>query len=127
MKLRSGWLILLFIITVHTPAWPQELPPADLPPEIAAPLRDMRFPTPTRIEAFVLFLDTYDPAIWVELRKVFADGSWKAVPEGRQFILYPRDEKMMAFLKTLEKGTELRVIVQRAEDGKVRILSFDDL
>ncbi len=120
-------LFLLFVITVHTPAWPQGLPPADLPPEIAAPLRDMQFPTPTRIEAFVLFLDTYDPAIWVELRKVFADGSWKAVPEGRQFILYPRDEEMMAFLKTLEKGTELRVIVQRANDGKVRILSFDDL
>ncbi|WP_455244722.1 hypothetical protein [Petrachloros mirabilis] len=127
MKQGLGWLCLLVLVSLITPAWPQGLPPADLPPEFAGPIRDMQFPTPTRIEAFVLVLDTYDPAVWVELGKVFTDGSWKAVPEGRQFILYPRDEEMMALFKSLVKGSELRVIVQRDNDGKVRVLSLDDL
>ncbi|HEY5626779.1 MAG TPA: hypothetical protein VIR79_02430 [Nitrospira sp.] len=118
-------LLLLTLITA--PASSQNLPPADLPPEFAEPIKQMKFEKPTRIEGRVLYLDTYDDAIWIEWEKVFASGSWKAVPEGRQFIIYPRDRAMMDLFKTLPKGAPLRVIVQRGDDGKVRALSFDEL
>jgi len=87
----------------------------------------MRFENPTRIEGRILYLDTYDDAVWIEWEKVFDGGSWKAVPEGRQFIVYPRDAAMMTLFKTFQKGSPLRVIVQRGDDGKVRALSFDEL
>ena len=98
-----------------------------LPPELAIPIQEMRFDTPTRIEGRVLYLDSYDDALWIGWLKVFENGSWHAVPDGREFIVYPRDAAMMTSLKAFPKGTVIRLIVQRGEDGKLRALSFDDL
>ena len=127
MKAFQVFLCLLVLAPVGSPVLSQNLPPADLPPELAAPIRQMRFETATRIEGHVLYLDTYDDAIWIEWDKIFTNGAWMAVPEGRQFIVYPRDAAMMALFKTFPPGSMLRVIVQRGEDGKVRALSFDEL
>ena len=127
MKGFPVFLSLLVLASVGSPVLSQNLPPADLPPELAGPIRQMRFETPTRIEGHVLYLDTYDDAIWIEWDKIFTNGSWMVVPEGRQFVVYPRDAAMMALFKTFPAGSTLRVIVQRGEDGKVRALSFDEL
>jgi len=121
------FLCLLILAPVGSPALSQNLPPADLPPELAGPIRHMRFEKPARIEGHVLYLDTYDDAIWIEWDKIFTNGAWMAVPEGRQFIVYPRDAAMMALFKTFPTGSMLRVIVQRGEDGKIRALSLDEL
>ena len=118
---------LLILTPFGAPALSQNLPPADLPPEFAEPINQMRFEKPTRIEGHVLYLDTYDEAIWIEWDKRFDGSSWVAVPEGRQFILYPRDAAMMAIFKASPKGSSIRVIVQRGDDGKLRALSFDEL
>ena len=120
------WLWLVIAAAVVTPVRSQEPPTGDFPPDFEIPLWEMRFEAPTRIAGRVLYLDTYDPAVWIEWEKVFAHGSWLSVPEGRQFILYPRDEDMVLF-KSLPKGSELRVLVQRGNDGKVRVLSLDEL
>jgi hypothetical protein len=121
-----SFCLLLFALTA-APVLSQNLPPADLPPEFAEPIRQMRFEKPTRIEGRLLYLDTYDEAIWIEWDKVFDGVSWVAIPEGRQFIVYPRDAAMMAIFKASPKGSPIRVIVQRGDDGKVRALSFDEL
>jgi hypothetical protein len=127
MKGFLVFLCLLVLAPVGSPVQSQNLPPADLPPELAGPIRQMRFETPVRIEGRILYLDTYDDAIWIEWDKIFTNGAWMAVPEGRQFIVYPRDAAMMTLFKTFPKGSTLRVIVQRGQDGKVRALSFDEL
>lgn len=127
MKQIFFWLWMVIAAAVVAPTWSQEPPSGDLPPDFETPLWEMRFEAPTRIAGRVLYLDTYDPAVWIEWEKVFAHGSWHSVPEGRQFILYPRDEDMMALFKSLPRGSELRVLVQRGNDGKVRVLSLDEL
>lgn len=99
----------------------------DLPPELAIPLTQMKLEQPTRIEGRLLFLDTYDDAVWIEWVKIFVEGSWARVPDERQFIVYPRDTAMMATFKAFPRGSILRMTVQRGEDGKVRALSLDEL
>ena len=127
MKRAFCWPWLLIAAAVFGPAWSQEPPSGGLLPDFEEALREMRFEAPTRIAGRVLYLDTYDPAVWIEWEKIFAHGSWHSVPEGRQFILYPRDDDMMALFKSLPRGSELRVLVQRGNDGKVRVLSLDEL
>ncbi len=112
--------------------WPslgsaQGLPPADVPDEFRIPIEEMTFEQPTTIEARVLYLDTYDEALWVEWLQVQEKTGWRRVPDQRQFILYPRDAGMLAALKGLPKGTVIRLHVQRGPGGKRMILDLDEL
>ncbi len=112
--------------------WPslgptQGLPPADVPDEFRIPIEEMTFEQPTSIEARVLYLDTYDEALWVEWLQVLEKNGWRRVADQRQFILYPRDAAMLATLKRLPKDTVLRLRVQRGPGGKRMILTLEDL
>ncbi len=114
----AGW-----VSVVHA----QGLPPADLPPEIQVPIQEMTFEEPTTIEVRILYPDTYDEAIWIEWVRVLDAQGWRAVPDHRQFIVYPRDAAMMAALSRLPKNTPLRIRVQRGAGGKRMILALEDL
>lgn len=123
------WLcVLAFALAVGAPlAGSQGLPPADLPPEIQNPIQEMTFEQPTTIEGRVLYLDTYDDALWIEWLRVLESQGWRDVPDQRQFILYPRDAAMMSTLKRLPKDTTIRLRVQRGPGGKRMILALDEL
>ncbi len=121
--LLAGLLVLLPFLGA-TPD-PEPIPPADLPPEIKIPIEQMKFDRPTRVEGRVLYPDTYDDALWIEWLKVHDGSQWQAVPDERQFVVYPADKDMMAFFKALPKGTVLRMTVQRDKDGKRRVLFLE--
>jgi hypothetical protein len=104
---------------------PGPIQPGDLPPEIEIPIAQMRFDHATRIEARVLYLDTYDDALWVEWTAVHDGRRWHEVPDQRQFVVYPASPEMMATFKALPKGTILRMTVQRDADGKRRVLFLE--
>ncbi len=106
---------------------PGPIPPADLPPEIKIPIEQMRFDQATRIEGRVLYLDTYDDALWIEWTAVHNGGRWLPVPDERQFVVYPANAEMMALFKALPKGTILRMTVQRDQDGKRRVLFLEGI
>lgn len=121
--LLAGLLLLLpFRIGAQDPG---PIPPADLPPEINIPIEQMKFDRATRIEGRVLYLDTYDDALWIEWTAVHVGGRWRPVPDERQFVVYPADAEMMAFFKALPKGTTIRMTVQRDADGKRRVLFLE--
>ncbi|MDF0642689.1 MAG: hypothetical protein P0111_01555 [Nitrospira sp.] len=122
------WLISLAGLLVLLPVsgrTQQPLPPYDLPPEIRIPIEQMKFDRATRIEGRVLYLDTYDEALWIEWTAVHDGDRWHTVPSGRQFVVYPASSDMMAFFKALAKGTVLRMTVQRGPDGKRRALVLE--
>lgn len=127
--LRAGRasLIEVVLLLAAISAQAQGLPPADIPPEIEVPIREMTFDDPTGIEGRVLYLDTYDEALWVEWVRVQDAQGWREVPGQRQFVLYPRDPAMMATLKQLPRDTLIRMRVQRGPGGKRIILSLDEL
>lgn len=122
------WALLLAGLLVVLPAsgQPQEpIQPDDLPPEIEIPITQMRFDHATRIEGRVLYLDTYDDALWIEWLRVHDGRRWLSVPDERRFIVYPANAEMMASFKALPKGTILRMTVQRDKDGKRRVLFLE--
>ncbi len=104
---------------------PGPIQPGDLPPEIRIPIEQMKFDQATRIEGRVLYLDTYDDALWIEWTAVHDGSRWQSVPPERQFVVYPANSDMMAFFKALPKGTILRMTVQRDQDGKRRVLFLE--
>lgn len=104
----------------------QGLAPADVPEEFRIPIQEMTFEQPTTIEARVLYLDTYDEALWVVWLQVQEENVWRRVPDERQFIVYPRDAAMLAALKRLPNATVLRLRVQRGPGGKRMILDLDE-
>lgn len=104
---------------------PGPIPPAELPPEIKIPIEQMRFDHATRIEGRVLYLDTYDDALWIEWLRVHDGRQWHAIPDQQQFVVYPANPEMMATFKALPKGTMLRMTVKRDPDGKRRVLFLD--
>lgn len=122
------WPFLLAGLLVVLPASGQSqepLQPGDLPPEIEVPITQMRFDHATRIEGRVLYLDTYDDALWIEWLRVHDGRQWHAIPDQRQFVVYPANPEMMATFKVLPKGTVLRMTVKRDPDGKRRVLFLD--
>ena len=121
--LLAGLLVLLPFRTGAQDPGP--IPPGDLPPEITIPIEQMRFDQPTRIAGRVLYLDTYDDALWIEWTAVYDGNRWLSVPDERQFVVYPANAEMMATFKALPKGTILRMTVQRDKDGKRRVLFLD--
>jgi hypothetical protein len=106
---------------------PGPIQPGDLPPEIEVPIAQMRFDHATRIEAVFLYPDTYDDAIWVEWTAVHDGKRWHAIPDQRQFVVYPADAGMWEALKALPKGTTIRMTVQRDADGKRRVLFLEGI
>lgn len=128
MRPRIRELVVVAVLLI----WPrlgsaQGLPPADVPDEFRIPIEEMTFEVPTIIEARVLYLDTYDEALWVEWLQVQEKNGWRRVPDQRQFILYPRDAAMLAALKALPKDTVIRLRVQRGPGGKRMILDLNEL
>jgi hypothetical protein len=120
------FVLLLVLLPFRSGAQdPGPIPPADLPPEIKIPLEQMKFDRPTRIEGRVLYLDTYDDALWIEWTAVHDGGRWRPVPDERQFVVYPANSEMMATFKALPKGTILRMTIQRDQDGKRRVLFLE--
>ena len=115
--------ILLFFSAAGA-TFAQEIP-LEIAPEIQAMAREMEFVQATRIAGRLLMLDTYDNAIWVEWTEVFAQGRWQRVRPDRQFILYPAHGAMMELLRTLPKGTILRMTVQKGDDGKRTIVALE--
>jgi hypothetical protein len=85
----------------------------------------MRFDHATRIEGRVLYLDTYDDALWIEWTAVHDGKRWHSIPDQRQFVIYPANAEMMKTFKALPKGTILRMTVQRDTDGKRRVLFLE--
>ncbi|GKS60374.1 hypothetical protein YTPLAS18_39010 [Nitrospira sp.] len=127
MLLRRLFVVVV-CLTVHTPlVGGQGLPPADLPPDIRIPIQEMAFEEPTTIEGRVLYLDTYDEALWVEWTRVQDSSGWRAVPGQRQFVLYPKDPAIMDILKRLPKESVIRLRIQREQGGKRMILALDEL
>jgi len=118
-------LLILFTLLPAAGSAQEPLQPGDLPPEIEVPIAQMRFDHATRIEGRVLYLDTYDDALWIEWTAVHDGGRWLSVPEERQFVVYPANAEMMATFKALPKGTVLRMTVQRDKDGKRRVLFLE--
>lgn len=119
--LFSGLLVLL-----PTFGQPQEpLQPGNLPPEIEVPITQMRFDHATRIEGRVLYLDTYDDALWIEWLRVHDGRRWHSISDQRQFVVYPANPEMMATFKALPKGTVVRMTVQRDRGGKRRVLFLE--
>ena len=104
---------------------PGPIPPGELPPEIEIPITQMRFDHATRIEGRVLYLDTYDDALWIEWLRVHDGRQWHAISDQRQFIVYPANAEMFATFKALPKGTVIRMTVQRDRDGKRRVLFLE--
>ena len=103
----------------------EPLQPGDLPPEIEIPIKQMRFDHATRIEGRVLYLDTYDDAMWIEWTGVHDGRRWHAIPDQRQFVVYPANPEMFATFKVLPKGTVIRLTIQRDKDGKRRALFLE--
>ncbi len=103
----------------------EPLQPGDLPPEIEIPIKQMRFDHATRIEAVFLYLDTYDDAIWIEWTAVHDGKRWHAIPDQRQFVVYPATPEMFLSLKAFPKGTVIRMTIQRDKDGKRRIIFLE--
>jgi hypothetical protein len=115
---------LLIVVPVPGPAQ-EPLQPGDLPPEIEVPITQMRFDHATRIEGRVLYLDTYDDALWIEWLRVHDGRQWLSISDQRQFVVYPADPAMFATLKALPKGTVIRMTIQRDKDGKRRVLFLE--
>jgi hypothetical protein len=123
---RVVWsLPALVCALLAVPAWAQDGPGLDLPPEMQSMAREMEFDEPTRIAGRLLTFDAYDDAIWVEWMEVFADGRWRAVLPDRQFVLYPPHREMMQMLRAMPKGTVLRMTVQKGADGRRRIVALE--
>jgi len=117
---------LLMVLPLRSGAETLEpIPPGDLPPEIEVPITQMRFDHATRIEGRVLYLDTYDDALWIEWTRVHDGRQWYSISDQRQFVVYPANPEMMATFKALPKGTVLRMTVQRDRDGKRRVLFLE--
>ena len=115
---------LLFTLTLSgrvTPA--QEIP---LSGPFDSIIQQMQFDTPTRIAGRLVTFDTYEDAIWIEWTHQHDGELWRPVPPGMQFKLYPRDAGMMEFFRALAPGTTLRMIIQRDEEGRRRVLALDD-
>ena len=89
-------------------------------------IQQMQFDTPTRIAGRLVTFDTYDDAIWIEWTHQHDGGLWRPVRPGMQFKVFPRDTGMMDFFRTLTPGTVLRMIIQRDEEGRRRVLALDD-
>lgn len=123
----SHGLLGLLLVGWITVGHGQGLPPADLPPEIQVPIQEMAFAEPTTIEGRVLYLDTYDDALWIEWVRVQDAAGWRDVPGQRQFMVYPRDAAMMGLLKQFPRNTTIRLRVQRGAGGKRMILALDEL
>lgn len=105
---------------------PQEpLQPGDLPPEIEVPITQMRFDHATRIEGRVLYLDTYDDALWIAWLRVHDGRQWLSISDQRQFVVYPANPEMFATFKAFPKGTVIRMTIQRDRDGKRRVLFLE--
>jgi hypothetical protein len=105
---------------------PEPIPPADLPPEIKIPIEQMRFDHATRIEGRVLYLDTYDDALWIEWLRVHDGRQWLSISDQRQFVVYPANPEMFATFKAFTKGTVIRMTIQRDRDGKRRVLFLEN-
>ena len=122
------WSILFagLLVMLPAPGSPQEpLQPGDLPPEIEIPIKQMRFDHATRIEAVFLYLDTYDDAMWIEWTAVHDGRRWHAIPDQRQFVVYPATPEMFVTFKAFSKGTVIRMTIQREKDGKRRVLFLE--
>ncbi len=122
------WLLLLsgLLIVLPVSGQPQEpLQPGDLPPEIEVPITQMRFDYATRIEGRVLYLDTYDDALWIEWLRVHDGRQWLSISDQRQFVVYPASPEMFAILKAFPKRTIIRMTIQRDRDGKRRVLFLE--
>ena len=122
------WPLLLagLLVVLPVAGHPQEpLQPGDLPPEIEVPITQMRFDHATRIEGRVLYLDTYDDAMWIEWLRVHDGRRWHSIPDERQFVVYPANKEMLASFKAFPKGTVLRMTIQRDRDGKRRVLFLE--
>ena len=120
------FVLVCFLLSVPLPAMPQEpLQPGDLPPEIEVPITQMRFDHATRIEGRVLYLDTYDEALWIEWLRVHDGRQWHSISDQRQFVVYPANPEMFATFKALPKGTVIHLTIQRDRDGKRRALFLE--
>jgi hypothetical protein len=126
MSHRGRILIgLVFLLAVLSAGYAQEIPPLAPPDPVEDFAEGLAFDAPTRIEGRLLTFDTYDPAIWIQWTHLFQGGRWLAVKTETQLLVYPRDEAMMRFFRALEKGTALRMTVQRDGDGKRRVIELD--
>ena len=124
MRGLAAMVGLLLVLPVTGTAQ-EPLQPGDLPPEIEIPIKQMRFDHATRIEGVFLYLDTYDDAIWIEWTAVHDSRRWHAIPDQRQFVVYPATPEMFLTFKAFPKGTVIRMTVQRDKDGKRRVLFLE--
>ena len=126
MRGLAAMVGLLLVLPVTGTAQ-EPLQPGDLPPEIEIPIKQMRFDHATRIEGVFLYLDTYDDAIWIEWTAVHDGRRWHAIPDQRQFVVYPATPEMFLTFKAFPKGTVIRMTIQRDKDGKRRVLFLESV
>ncbi len=119
LAILCGWALL-------APAMGQEPAPDD-PDILGAMARQLRFEVPTRIVGRLLTLDAYDPAVWIEWTQMELDGRWLPAPPETNLLIYPKDEAMFRFFKSLGRGTEIRMTVETGPDGKRRVLALDEM
>lgn len=117
-------VILLLTLTLSGQVTPAQETPLSGP--FDSIIQQMQFDAPTRIAGRLVTFDTYEDAIWIEWTHQHDGGRWRPVPPGMQFKVFPRDTGMMEFFRALAPGTALRMIIQRDEEGRRRVLALDD-
>ncbi|MGH7254330.1 MAG: hypothetical protein ACREI3_01005, partial [Nitrospirales bacterium] len=126
-RVGMGLVVSVWLMLWPHPGLAQPSLPPDMPDAFDPIVKGMQFDEPTRIAGRLLSIDPYEEALWIEWTHQHERGQWLPVPFEITLRLYPRDAEMMAWMRGLERGASLRVVVQRDETGKRRILRLDDL
>ncbi len=105
--------------------FPEERSPFD------AGLALLDFHEPTTIQGRVRLIDEAEEAVWLdwEMRldvSVPNRKEWRSIEGEFLLLLYALDSEQFARLKLVEAGTRLLLIVQSDEDGRRRILTYQD-
>lgn len=135
MSASSLWtsFALASFLLAHAPAAAQErmpVPPAEgLPFDERLKLLDFR--EPTTIQGRVRLIDEAEQALWLdwEMRldvSVPGRKEWRKIEGEFLLLLYAFDSEQFDRLKLVEAGTHLLLVVQSDEDGRRRILAYQD-
>jgi hypothetical protein len=94
-------------------------------------LKLLDFREPTTIQGRVRLIDEVEQALWLdwEMRlDVYGPGrkEWRNIEGEFLLLLHALDSEQFARLRAVEVGSRLLLVVQSDEDGRRRILAYQD-
>ncbi len=119
-----------FLFAQFPSADPKEVPgSSEIPFDARHALLDFR--KPTTIQGRVRLIDEAEQAVWLDWEmRLDVSGpnrkEWRPIEGEFLLLLYALDAEQFNCLKLTEVGTRLLLVVQSDEDGRRRILAYQD-